>query len=160
MKNKNEQNENKIKFKTNYNQYSIPTQFMGESVTQEQFSDECDINNIVNRYINTGYLPPSSRQGQYLDLSKNLDFFEAQKRVQDAEQLYMEIPAQLRDHFSGAGDFLNSFNTEDGLIKLKKLGFIQADLAQDEPNARGKGESSSPNSSSLESTSDANKQKT
>ena len=57
---------------------SVDTKFEGESMTQQHFQDEVDINNIIKRYSSTGFLvdPLTSPSGQPMfgDFSDVIDF--------------------------------------------------------------------------------------
>jgi len=41
----------------------------GESMTHQSFAEECDINRILRRYSETGYLPPSDGRGVFADVT-------------------------------------------------------------------------------------------
>lgn len=68
------------------------------TLTVQSSKDECDINVIVKRYLRTGELP-GVRQGVYADISGLTDLRDAIHMVNDAEQAFMELPAELRREF-------------------------------------------------------------
>lgn len=68
------------------------------SLTVQASKDECDINIIVKKYLRTGELP-GVRQGVYADLSQMIDLRDAIHMVNDAQQAFMELPAELRREF-------------------------------------------------------------
>lgn len=45
----------------------MPTTLEGESKTHQSHAKTVDINNIIARYKDTGYLPPSTRPPQFMD---------------------------------------------------------------------------------------------
>ena len=73
------------------------------SLTQQHFAEECDINNIVEKYMLTGVLgdPLASPENspQYGDFYSAQDFHEAQNIIAYATQSFDELPASLRKRF-------------------------------------------------------------
>lgn len=69
-----------------------------ESLTVQASKEECDINVIVAKYLRTG-VPPEQRQVIYADLSEIPDLREAIHMVNDAQQAFMELPAEVRREF-------------------------------------------------------------
>ena len=53
---------------------SVDTTFEGESLTQQHFADECDINNIISNFDRTGFLVdptlPVGRSPQFGDFTQ------------------------------------------------------------------------------------------
>jgi phage internal scaffolding protein len=92
------------------------------SLTQQQFKDECDINNIIRNYTQTGELPLSNRVGQFLDVSHITDYQTALHTVMEAEQAFLQIPANIRTRFENSPqqlvDFLYDSKNKDEAIKL------------------------------------------
>lgn len=105
-------------------------QIMNEepSKTQQQFKDECDINNIVRKYKATGQLTHlSSKQGVYADVSEITDLQESLQKVQQASDAFNTLPAELRRRFGNNPQQLLEFlqdprNFEEGV----KLGIYEA----------------------------------
>ena len=73
------------------------------SMTQQQFKDEADINNIMARYQKTGVLvdplTQTTRKPMFDDFSDLGDFRDHQQAVIDAQEMFMELPSQLRARF-------------------------------------------------------------
>jgi hypothetical protein len=72
-----------------------------EDRTQQSFKDECDINNIMARYLRTGQLPASNREPVYLDTTA-FDFQAAQDLVARARGEFSLLPADERDSFGNS----------------------------------------------------------
>lgn len=51
------------------NRYRITVDPVGESMTHQGAAEECDINRIVKRFVDTGMLPPGRKPGFYGDVS-------------------------------------------------------------------------------------------
>ena len=71
----------------------------GPSLTRQEFSEECDINNIMARYEVTGVLPVNSAQPMYVDFSAIPDFQDSMQLMIDAEAAFMRLPAVVRKEF-------------------------------------------------------------
>lgn len=70
-----------------------------ETLAQQQFRDECDINNIMERFGLTGELPANPLSPQFGDFSGVLDYHSAMNAVLAAQDSFNELPATLRARF-------------------------------------------------------------
>lgn len=73
----------------------------GPSMTRQEFTAECDINEIMKRYPG-GQLPPlvGPEGPQYLDLTQSpATLLEAMNTMRDAERAFMTLPAEVRREF-------------------------------------------------------------
>lgn len=71
--------------------------------TKQEFKDECDINNIIKLYKQTGqitHIKQAGAQGAYADLPDPLDFQASLNLVMEAEASFMTLPAHVRDRFA------------------------------------------------------------
>ena len=74
----------------------------GEDRTKQSFKEECDINNIMARYVKTGVLEFAARhQPQYGDFT-GYDFQTAQDTVAKGKTMFAELPAQIRERFENS----------------------------------------------------------
>lgn len=73
----------------------------GPSLTRQDMSEECDINNIMARYEATGYLPSVvGRQPYYADFTAlPTTLSDAMDLMRDAEEAFMSLPARVRREF-------------------------------------------------------------
>lgn len=82
---------------------------------------ECDINNIVKTYMRTGELP-GQRQLIYADISEMSDLRDALHMVNDAQQAFMDLPAEVRRHFDNDPvklvEFAQDPNNYDKAVEL------------------------------------------
>lgn len=70
------------------------------SLTVQASKDECDINNIVNKYLRTGDIALlGQRQTVYADVSELGDLQDAYGRVMAAEEAFLSLPAEIRREF-------------------------------------------------------------
>lgn len=74
------------------------------SMTIQSAKDECDINNIVNRYKRTGsYYEPgavATRQPQFGDYSSIPDYREALSIIHQADDDFSALPSKVRRRFN------------------------------------------------------------
>lgn len=90
----------KVKCRTRYNSVDeepIGITFLKSSLTQQHFKDECDVNLIAQRYLQTGVLPDNERPVFFGDVSKMpVNLMDAYKAVELAEENFMRLPSDVR----------------------------------------------------------------
>lgn len=97
-----------------------------KSQTDQSFKDQCDVNNIVKRYEQTGQMPHITRAvGTYMDSTQFGDYAESLQRVLNANDAFMMLPATIRERFANDPAKLIEFmqnpnNSEEGV----KLGLL------------------------------------
>lgn len=97
-----------------------------ESMTQQQFKDECDINTIVARFGLTGQLPDDVRVPVSGDFTGVVDFQTAMNSVRAAEEAFMELPGALRARFANDPQRLMEFVSDDeNMDEARKLGLLK-----------------------------------
>lgn len=76
----------------------IQTFVVGESMTHQSHAESCDINNIISRYENTGYLPEATTSAQFADVTGlQVDLTEAinnSRSIVSAANEYLANPPQ------------------------------------------------------------------
>lgn len=68
------------------------------SLAVQAAKEETDINVIIKKYLLTGETP-ELRQGIYADVSELTDLAEALRQVQEAQEAFMMLPADVRRYF-------------------------------------------------------------
>lgn len=119
-----------------------------KSMTQQQFKDECDVNNIVAKYKRTGEITHLARtSGVYADLTKITDYHTMINQIQEAQKAFMTLPAAVRLRFQNDPGQLLAFmqdpkNYEEGvklgLFERRAATFNDDDLNDDEKGAASK----------------------
>lgn len=71
-----------------------------ESVVQQQFAEECDINTIVKRFGLTGELPNGVDMPLSGDFTGVTDFQTAMNLVRKSQESFLELPAHIRERFA------------------------------------------------------------
>lgn len=109
-----------------------------ETLAQQQFKDECDINNIMERFGLTGELPASPLPPQYGDFSGVLDYHSAMNAVLAAQDAFAELPATMRARFENDPyqliRFLDDPNNRDEALALGLIDSKEPRAAMPEPS--------------------------
>ncbi len=130
-----------MKFKVNHtNSTAEGIVFTEPSMTQQHFKDETMIDNILQKYAETGFLTDPftpKRPIQFGDFSDVKDFQTAQNAIALATEYFESLPANVRASFNNSPqEFLNALNDPEQRSKLEELGFVASEEAKaPEPKA-------------------------
>jgi phage internal scaffolding protein len=130
-----------MKFKVNHtNSTAEGIVFTEPSMTQQHFKDETMIDNILQKYAETGFLTDPftpKRPIQFGDFSDVKDFQTAQNAIALATEYFESLPANVRASFNNSPqEFLNALNDPEQRSKLEELGFVAPEEAKaPEPKA-------------------------
>lgn len=97
------------------------------SRTQQQFKEECDVNNILRNYVNTGVLTHTSDiPPQFGDFSHvPADYGEALALIQKSEEEFMTLSAEVREKFDNRpGNLIRFLQDEKNIDEAVKLGLV------------------------------------
>lgn len=95
------------------------------TLTQQQFKEQCDINNIIKHYAQTGELPLSKKVGQFLDVSNIQDYQTSLQTVFDAQRAFDDLPSQIRSRFENDPSKLIAFIEDDAnTAEAQTLGLL------------------------------------
>lgn len=91
---------------------------------QQNLRDETDINRIMSKYRKTGVLTHvSSAVGQYGDFSDVPDYKTGLERIYGAQDLFMSLPATIRDRFNNdPAKFIEFTTDEKNIDELRSMG--------------------------------------
>lgn len=98
---------------------------VGESRTKQSFKDECDINNVVSRWMKSGIAGSSfnASTGSFLDVSNVPDYHTAMNVVLNAQRLFSELPSVVRERFKNdPGEYLRFMDDPNNTEEAIKLG--------------------------------------
>ena len=95
----------------------------GESLTKQTFKDECDVNKILDRFARTGAISHLEQRGaEYGDFSDVTDLEDAYARIKRGEQIFSELPSELRNEFqNNPWAFFRYVNDPRNEGRLKEL---------------------------------------
>lgn len=121
-----------MKFKVNHtNATAEGIVFTEPSMTQQHFKDETMIDNILQKYAETGFLTDPftpKRPIQFGDFSGVKDFQTAQNAIALATEYFESLPANVRASFNNSPqEFLNALNDPEQRGKLEELGFVASE---------------------------------
>ena len=117
-----------------YSRYNNPpkvdTTFDGDSLTQQHFAADADINNIIAKYAATGVLGdplnPGSIMPMFDDFTNVLDYHTAQTYIANALQSFAALPSDLRLRFNNdPGQLISFIQDDNNREEAVRLGFIQ-----------------------------------
>jgi len=126
-------------FATAYDNFSAMSDETGlkcldPSLTQQQFRDESDINNIVDRFMKTGHLPDPVSMPQYVDYEGVFDFQSAMNVVRQADENFMRMDAKVRSRFHNSPqEFLEFFADPANSEEAVRLGLAVAQPKESPP---------------------------
>lgn len=126
-----------------YTRYNCPPKVQefnsAPSLTQQQFKEEADINNIIASYNTTGLLTnplvASARQPMFGDFS-NLpeDYMQVQNQLLEAQANFMDLPAKIRQRFNNNPAELIAFlQNPDNFDEAVELGLMEKIKSEFEP---------------------------
>lgn len=96
------------------------------TLAQQQFKDECDINNILRQFNITGQLPEQTLSPKYGDFTGINDYKTALDRVIAADEQFMNLPATLRARFDNdAANLIEFLNNDENRLEAEKLGLVE-----------------------------------
>lgn len=105
-------------------------------ITKQEFADECDINVIMARYQSTGVLPViQAREGRFVDAPED-DYHSAMIKVAEANSMFAQLPARIRDRFENDPGQLIAFLQDDrNLQEARELGIVEPERVPPAPIA-------------------------
>lgn len=100
----------------------------GPSRTKQSFAAECDINNIMKRFHQTGLVSHVNQfQGSYEDVSRGLDYRESLDVLERGKQAFASLPSKLRAKFhNDPGEFLEFVSNPANRDAMGELGLLKA----------------------------------
>jgi len=101
--------------------------FKKPSLAKQAFKDECDINNIMARFVKDGILQHYNQfQGQYGDFTDCPEYHDAQNRVIAANAMFLTLPAKIRTQFQNdPGKFLDFVGDKANLPAMIEMGLAK-----------------------------------
>lgn len=95
--------------------------FLLPTMTQQHFKEECDINNILKKYQETGLLE-NIGPGAYMDLMESTDYRQSLHTIMEADAAFQSLPANVRKEFQNDPalfmEFIHDPNNRERGIEL------------------------------------------
>jgi phage internal scaffolding protein len=107
--------------------------------TQQQYADECDINKLVERAIQTGDFEAfEPNDGFFIDCSEIGDYADALNYINEVDNEFRELPAAVRAKFdNNASKYADFVIDPANYDECRKLGILQGASEQQRPVAAG-----------------------
>lgn len=117
---------------------------LDESLTKQEFKEECDVDEILRRASNGQDLSAvlNSRVAQYGDFTNIPDFRESMDIIARANSMFMQLDWKLRERFGNdPARMMDFLQDEANLDEARKLGLVKPEAkpigAAVEPAATG-----------------------
>lgn len=114
-----------------------------ESMTNQSFKEECDINTIVRRFGVTGQVPAGIRVPTYQMFEDIFDFHSAMNTIAEARESFDQLPATVRRRFENDPQKFVAFCADPkNLPEMRKMGLAIPEAEPQntsEPNVSAKG---------------------
>ncbi|UOK21020.1 internal scaffolding protein [Chifec microvirus UA13_18] len=110
------------------------------SMTQQNFKRECDINFIMKRFEETGYLTDPlksvTRQPMFGEFHDLPDYQASQDMLNEAEEAFYSLPSAVRKRFSNDPmSFVEFMSDESNLEEARSLGLVASEPVLDPVSA-------------------------
>ena len=130
--------DNVITFNTPYGQQPPRCFFhtTGESLTQQHFQEESEINNIIRSYDKNGVIEHINRGNAiYADFSNVTDFSDALSQINEAKEEFLRIPSDIREQFQNdPGQFFKFASDPNNLDQLVEMGLANPKISEAMPS--------------------------
>lgn len=98
----------------------------GESLTIQSQAEDADINVLMKRYGLTGKMPENPYVPTYGDFSQVTDYRSALDALRNADEAFMQIPADVRARFNNDPQrYLEFASDENNWAEMHKLGLTK-----------------------------------
>lgn len=113
----------------------VPFVNVGPSKTRQEFSAECDVNMIMDRYNKTGEFPfKEASTPIYYDFVGMPDLQDALVHLHNADAAFASLPAAVRKEFDNDPvRFVEYATNADNVDQLRKWGLAEPAKAPDAP---------------------------
>lgn len=96
------------------------------SLTQQQFRDECNINNILEKYQKTGAIAHANNHAANYGFASSLDFRESMEIVTQAQEMFQDLPSSIRNKFGNSPEaFLDFAQNPENASEMVSLGLAE-----------------------------------
>lgn len=97
----------------------------GPSRAFQEFKDECDINVLMARHNKGQSITQNPRTPEYLDVSEVQDFHASVNFLQETQNVFDQLPAEIRKEFGNDPQAMLEFVRDEGnRERAQELGII------------------------------------
>lgn len=121
-----------VEIRSRFDGHERPAGFRSENptMTKQEFKTECDINVIMDRYqvMGTPLIDPMTmRSGEPMfgDFSEIPNLQDAQNKLIEAENMFMQLPSKIRQKFDNNPiEFVNYCQKQENVGEMRELGIL------------------------------------
>jgi phage internal scaffolding protein len=101
-------------------------------ITEQAHKKECDVNLIIRKYDRTGLISHISKiEGVFGNMS-GIDFKTAQDKIINAQNMFNQLPAEIRKRFENSPEGLLEFmDNSENRAEAIELGLIREDWTEE-----------------------------
>lgn len=108
----------------------------GKTMTQQNFKDECDINSIMSKYQDSGFLVDPlklrTRKPQFGDFTAVPDYQTAQNIIVEGREAFEALPSRIRKYFNNDPALYLAFVSDsNNLDKALEMGLVDSAYVAD-----------------------------
>lgn len=98
-----------------------------KSRTKQSFKKDCDVNNIMKKYVKTGMVTHLSNKQPNYGYAPSIDFREAMEIVTSAKNGFDGLPSEVRRKFQNRPEeFLAFIENDDNRAEMIEMGLLEA----------------------------------
>jgi phage internal scaffolding protein len=114
---------------------------VGDSLTQQHFTAEADIKNIIRKHDREGLIANVNRaRAMYGDFTEVNEYAESLNTVIRAQEAFMELPSDIRAKFKNdPGSFLEFVTNDANKEQMYELGLAQRPIVEEPISANVEG---------------------
>lgn len=100
------------------------------TMTQQQFKDECDVNNILSKYKKSGLLTHVNKgKATFGDFTTLEDYQTSVEKVMAAQDSFSKLPSEVRNRFQNdPGKIIDFLSDEKNHEEAVQLGLMQRNI--------------------------------
>lgn len=96
------------------------------SRTKQSMAAECDINNIMAKFVRVGAIDHFAKHGPQYGFFPAMDFRESLEAIRKAQAMFDDLPSKTRAYFyNDPAKFLEFVQNKDNLPKMRELGLCK-----------------------------------
>lgn len=135
----------------------VQTHPEGPSLCKQSFKDECDINKIMKKYVQTGIIEHlNEHKGRYGNFIGYEDYQTSLNQIHEAQDAFLKLPANIRSKFqNNPALFLAFVQNPENLDEMREMGLANPKTPAPAPEASSTDDATEPGGRRSSSTTDA-----
>lgn len=110
-----------MKYQTNLNRKRQQFTCVGESLTKQEFKDDCNPTLILEKFQRTGLIDHVNQYQPVFGEQSSLTYYEAISITRNAQNQFNDLPSSTRHFFNqDIGEYLDFISDPDNVEKLER----------------------------------------